>query len=114
MHALMLYDHHEDITQTLLNEQDELPTVAQVIVGPTQGNLSLLLSAYGQPFTTIAKHPPLGEQRLLRVYYEGPHLFEIEWADTSGQPLNSQRSGDRSQATPVISLSNVNSDWSVK
>ena len=114
MHALMLYDHHEDITQTLLNEQDELPTVAQVIVGPTQGKLSLLLSAYGQPFTTIAEHPPLGEQRLLRVYYEGPHLFELEWVDTSGQSLSPQGVEGRPESGSVISLSNISSDWSVK
>jgi hypothetical protein len=114
MHALMLYDHHEEITQTLLNEQDELPTVAEVMVGPTQGKLSLLLSAYGQPFTTIAEHPPLGEQRLLRVYYEGPHLFELEWVDTSSQFLSPQSSERQPQSGAVISLSNVSSDWSVK
>jgi hypothetical protein len=114
MHALMLYDHHEEITQTLLNEQDDLPTVAEVMVGPTQGKLSLLLSAYGQPFTTIAEHPPLGEQRLLRVYYEGPHLFELEWVDTSSQFLSPQYSERQPQSGAVISLSNVSSDWSVK
>ena len=114
MYALQLYDHQEEMTQTLLNEQDDLPTVVQALVGPTRGKLSLLLSAYGQACTTIAEHPPLDEQRLLRVYYEGPHLFEIEWVDTLTQRATSQNLSESLSRQTLTSTLDAYSGWHIK
>ena len=117
MYALKLYDHHEEISQTLLKEQDDLPTVVEVVVGPTQGKLSLQLSAYGKSLVTIAEHPPLEERRLLRVYYEGPHLFEVEWVDTMSQEDRSSSpeiqltSGVLPGSNPLTSRPPSSSGW---
>ena len=114
MYALKLYDHHEEITQTLLREQDELPTVAQVMVGPTQGKLSLVLSAYGKPSTMIAEHPPINERRLLRVYYEGPHLFEVEWVDSVAESSRDQQAHSTMYTHTLTSTTSPDSGWRLK
>ena len=120
MYALQLYDHHEEVSQTLLKEQDDLPTVVEVVIGPTQGKLSLQLSAYGEPQVTIAEHPPLEERRLLRVYYEGPHLFEVEWvyaqSPEDGQPSSDMNSasGIPSGSNSMTPMSNVSSCWRLR
>ena len=86
-YALELYNHAEDSTQTLLDEQSTLPTVVQHKVEPTQGKLSLLLSNYGELPLMIAEHDPIEESRILRVYYAGPHQIELEWCSLEGNPL---------------------------
>lgn len=83
--ALKLYDHHEEVTRRLFKEQTTLPIVIEAEVGPTRGTLSLQLTSYKESPMVIATHPPLNERRVLRVYYEGPHLFELEWVGHSGE-----------------------------
>lgn len=77
--ALILQDDYENLTRQLWAEQTPLPIVIDTQIGATTGEVSLWLSTYGDDRIMIAKHPPISTHSHLRIYYEGPQLFELIW-----------------------------------
>ena len=77
--ALLLCDEELGVSRTLFSEQTPLPIVVDAELSPTRGNVSLWLSTYGDEELLLAEHPPIQEQRTLRIYYEGPSLYQVVW-----------------------------------
>jgi hypothetical protein len=83
--ALIFRDDEEGLTKEIFSEQSEVPCMHEIDIGPTKGKVSLWLSSYGDVEQKLAEHPAVSEKLTLQIYYEGPHLFELNWRTASGK-----------------------------